>query len=73
MVAVSRARVGDDLTAVYAHCDQVGRRFVRAVEQRGLRIGADVSLVVHDDEQADWEPTPLDAGSPPKTWVGRLA
>jgi len=76
----SRAAAGallmllDPPTAIFAYNDRSAIGCYQAIRERGLRIGADVSVVGFDDiVMAGWVDPPLTTVAQPRAEMGRLA
>lgn len=65
--------VADGTTALFVHNDQLAVRCIRWLEDAGIRIPADVSLIGYDDVIAGVAPIPLTALAPAKNAVGYRA
>ncbi|MFD7922228.1 substrate-binding domain-containing protein [Streptomyces sp. NPDC059740] len=70
LVATLRSRRA---TALVVHNDITALAVVRRLEERGVRVPGDCSVVAYDDVVAALGTTPLTAIAPPKTAVGRAA
>jgi DNA-binding LacI/PurR family transcriptional regulator len=60
-------------TALLLHCDRLTGAVIRIADERGWRLGTDLSIITYDDALAATFSTPVTAVSPHRRWIGQLA
>ncbi|GII77044.1 LacI family transcriptional regulator [Sphaerisporangium rufum] len=65
--------VASRTTALLVHSDPEAISLVERVQERGVRVPADLAVVTYDDEVAELCDPPLTAVRPPKAAIGRAA